>query len=339
MTTTVSLAARDFIVIGCDSLATMSMDLLFPFPIATDFFDAEGNLKLGDDGKPLLTLAKLQSQAVSLPVNQLPDVTKIYGLAPVNAGLLFAGISRIGNSTIRNVVETFKSNEWFNAHARTATVEEISTRLKAHILEIYAREIENELARPLLEVLISGYSHDCWEPEVWRLLFYYKKKESKFDCDLTAEIERKSYNVVFGGQYDVIQRVVNGVDFASYTGLQRRARELLEDCHSNIESQMRAAGYPGPVPKPNFDDDNYDLFSKNWGNVNRMFSDIGSLSEQAGINFVLFLIEVMINSQEFSNSIPTVGGKVHVALLRKNEKLKWISKEGFTFRGEHVPTE
>ena len=169
------------------------------------------------------------------------------------------------------------------------------------------------------------------------MVFYYDNAESKFACTVDAEVKRNTYSVVFGGQYDVIQRVVNGVDLASYQGLSSRAKEVLEECRAEIENQLRTSGYQGPIPKPNFDDPKFDLFSKNWGNVNRMFSDIGSLSEQAGIDFVYFLINIMINSQEFSTSIPTVGGKVHIAMLTKNDGFRWISKEGFTFEGEHVP--
>ena len=98
MTTTVSLAARDFIVIGCDSLATTSMDLLFPLQISQEFFDQNGELKIGPDGKPLLKSERIWERVVSMPVNQLPSVTKLYYLKPAKAALLFAGASRIGEN-------------------------------------------------------------------------------------------------------------------------------------------------------------------------------------------------------------------------------------------------
>lgn len=337
MTTTISLAARDFIVVGCDSLATASMDMVFPGQIVTEFFDANDELKLGSDGKPLLKSARqVWERASSMPVNQLPSVTKLFKLDPAQAALLFAGTARIGETTVRNLVETFVSDGRFLAISGTGTVEDIAKCLNTFILEIFDREIPDEMSRPSLEVMMSGYSAAFREPEVWTLLFYPDRAAGVFKSEINCPCQRKEYTIVFGGQYDVIQRVVNGVDLASYTGLQVRTKEVLEECYAEIEKTLQASGYGGPVPKPNFSDSRYDLFAKNWGNVNRIFSDVGSLSEQAGIDFVYFLIDLMINAQEFSNSIPTVGGGIHVALLTKNDGFRWISKEGFTFEGQHV---
>src|SRR4030095_6356017 len=100
-----------FIVVGCDSLATTSFDLVYPHHLVFDFFDQNGALKLDSSGKPLLQHAsQIWSKAKSMPVDQLPSVTKLYTLAPFNACLLFAGASRIGDTTIRNLVETFRAN-------------------------------------------------------------------------------------------------------------------------------------------------------------------------------------------------------------------------------------
>jgi hypothetical protein len=154
---------------------------------------------------------------------------------------------------------------------------------------------------------------------------------------LKREITRKQYNMVFGGQYNVVQRVINGVDLASYQALKRRTIELLEDCYLEIDKQLKATGYTGQIPKPDFTADRFDPFSKNWAGVARLFTDIGSLSEQAGIDFVHFLLGVMIKAQEFSNSIPTVGGEIHIGALTKSDKFRWISPEEFTFEGKRVP--
>ncbi len=337
MTTTVSLAARDFVVVGCDSLATMSLDLVYPNQITSSFFEADGRLKADADGKPLLNdVGQIWELAQSLPVNQLPSVTKLYDLAPFKAALLFAGAARIGETTIRNLVETFKACEEFSK-VQDQEVEQLAEALRLFVLEVYSRELPDEHDRPLMEILLSGYSVGHREPEVWRMLFYFDKATGSFVGEGREEIKRKQYDVTFGGQYDVIQRVVNGIDVASYQGINVRVQEVLEEYHQQIEADLRHSGYSGPVPKPDLKDSRFDPFSKNFGNVSRIFSDIGSLSEQAGINFVYFLINVMINAQEFSNSIPTVGGPVHLAILTKNDGFRWISKEGFSFEGQHVP--
>ena len=80
MTTIVSLAVRDFIVVGCDSLATTSTDLVYPYDITSLYFDSKtGKLKCDADGKPLLQRpGQIWEKAKTLPIDQLPSVTKLY---------------------------------------------------------------------------------------------------------------------------------------------------------------------------------------------------------------------------------------------------------------------
>jgi hypothetical protein len=184
VTTLLSLATRDFIVVGCDSLATTTAYLTFSPQITNEFFDQKGQLKIGSDGKPVLKEAgQIWQMAHELPINQLPSVTKLYDLKPVNACLLFSGASNIGETTIRNLVETFKSDPKFVALSDSWTIENLSLLLRDFVLEVYEREIPVESQRPLMEIIISGYSSEHREPEVWRLTFYYLVK---FNCDAKA---------------------------------------------------------------------------------------------------------------------------------------------------------
>jgi hypothetical protein len=253
--------------------------------------------------------------------------------------VLFAGTSLIGETTVRNLVETFKADSRFLAltTSEIATIEQLSSAFRDFVSEVYAREIPDENLRPLIEMIVSGYSEDCRQPEVWRISAYYDYSASKFICDAKPEIPRGEYNVIFGGQYDVIQRIVKGVDFPSYQSLRLRTQEILNECVKDVETELRSSGYTGNMPSLDFSADKFDPFSKNWAGVTQLFSDIGNLSEQAGIDFVVFLISVMVKAQEFSTSISTVGGAIHVGLLTKNDGFRWISKEGFTFEGQHIP--
>ena len=338
MTTILSLAARDFIVVGCDSLATTSDDLIFPYEITSEFFDDKGDLKLNASGKPLLQKsAQIWNKTKSMPVNQLPSVTKLYDLEPMRACMLFAGTSIIGNTTIWNLVDTFKADPEVVAKSSTYTVEWLAQKLRVFIEQLYQREIEHEWMRPDMEIMLSGYSSDDRNPEIWKLSFSYKRGDAKFECDVSNPVPRGKFNLIFGGQYDVIQRVVNGIDWPSYWSLRERTFKMLDEYHDEMQAKIQAIDPAITVPKPDFWDNKYDIFGDDQGGVTRIFSDAGGLSEQAGIDFVYFLIDVMIKAQEFSSSIATVGGKIHVAMLAKSTKFKWISKEGFTFEHQHVP--
>ena len=338
MTTIISLAARDFMVVGCDSLATASWNLVNPYDITSVYFEPNGDLKRDSTGNPLLANAKqIWEKSTSRPVNQLPSVRKLYELEPIRACLLFAGASRIGETTIRNLVEAFRVKLKQDEDETNYTMESVTNRLKDFVGEIYARELPIELSRPAMEIILSGYSTAHTEPEVWRLDFSYNSFQGQFQSNARNQLKRKEYNVVFGGQYDVIQRIVNGIDTASSVSLRLRTVEILEAYHKELMGKLQAIDPKIEIAKPNFFDEAYNIFARDSGGVTCLYPDAGSLSQQAGIDFVYFLIDMMIKSQEFSSSIPTVGGKIHIALLTKADKFRWISKESFKIENEHIP--
>lgn len=207
VTTIVSLAARDFIAVGCDSLATTSTDLLHPFEVTSVYFESNGDLKLDATGKPLLQHAnQIWEKARKKSIDQLPSVTKLYDLGPLKACALFAGASRIGNTTIAHIVATFLAcPEMGDGMSQWCDLDFAANVFKNHVLGIYEAEIPEKVARPLMEVLLSGYSANFREPELWRLVFAYNPKNGEFECDVANQIPRGEYNVIFGGQYDVIQ--------------------------------------------------------------------------------------------------------------------------------------
>lgn len=326
MTTIVALAARDFIAVGSDSLATTSAALVDPLQVSNNFFDTAGNLAVDANGKPLLKHAsQLWGLASLRPINQLPSVTKVFPLEPYAAAALFAGVARIGDVSTKNVIEQFKDTSSFRAKA-SYTSQQLAEMLRDFIKTIYESEITDAQLRPAMEVLVAGYSAAHRQPEIYRLLFGWDWARKQFQADVNAEVPRGKYNVVFGGQYDVIQRVVNGIDVHSWLNLKARCREVLEIYRDKIQADLTAHGHPLSVIPPDPNDSELDLFSKKFGGVTGIFADVSDLSEQAGIDFVRFLIMTMIKAQEFSSSMPTVGGEIHLAVITKKSGFQWVTK-------------
>jgi hypothetical protein len=334
MTTTISLPTRDCIVIGCDSLATSSQTILDPYKLLSTFFDEDGKLKSDDSGAPILDhVKKLFAYTEQLPKNQLPNVTKIFSLHPYKAGLLFAGISGIGSKSIRSLVETFVGNELKkNGLAESAALENVGNAL-LHFLdqefEVSFPDIDRQF-RPSMEILLSGYSADSRNPQIFRLHVGAEKS-------LNKELQEDRFDIVFGGQHDVIQRVVKGIDFESYCNLIAKSETILNRYHSIIQEWLKGRGITVDIPPPDTSQEVMQLFGGDFGGVRGIFSDNGSLSEQAAINFVEFLVNTMINAQEFSDKIPTVGGQIHVAIITPAQGFRWISKEEYRFQGHSVP--
>lgn len=131
--------------------------------------------------------------------------------------------------------------------------------------------------------------------------------------------------------------MVNGIDSSSFWSIRERTAAALSEYHDEMQSKVHALDVSVTVPKPNFWEPKYNLFEIEAGGVTRLNPDVGSLSEQAGIDFVYFLIDMMIKAQQFASEIATVGGKIHVATLTKDAPFRWMSKEGFTFEHEHIP--
>jgi hypothetical protein len=339
VTTLLSLAARDFIVVGCDSLATTSADLVYPYEITSAYFESDGKLKLDASGQPILQRAQqIWDKAKNRPIDQLPSVTKLYDLTPFNACALFAGTSRIGNTTIAHIIDTFLMQPKIKKRVKDYTLGWLARQFRDFVMAIYDKEVPTKTARAVMEVILSGYSAKHRQPELWRVNFAYDYKKADFACDVIDSVKRGDYSVIFGGQYDVIQRIVNGIDSSSFWAIRERAVAILNDYFNEAQAHVHSINPAIDIPKPNFWDKKFDLFEKDSGGVTRLFPDVGSLSEQAGIDFVYFLVDAMIKAQQFATSIPTVGGKIHIGLLTKSApKLRWISEEGFTFEHKHIP--
>ncbi len=84
MTTLVALATKDALVMGCDSLSSVTRPLVDPYNLV-QYFDGNNNwkLKLGEDGKPLLTdWYKLYERTEIIPYSNMTHVSKIFPLSP-----------------------------------------------------------------------------------------------------------------------------------------------------------------------------------------------------------------------------------------------------------------
>ncbi len=281
----------------------------------------------------LKSIEVLSAFLESIPTNQLPSVTKIFDLKPFKAGVLFAGISGIGKQSVRNLIDRFKVRSDFKSLLDTNyTLNQLTQMLFEYLKEIYFN-VYGELPekyRPTMEGVVSGYSKGGIQPEVFRIIL----GESPFVED---EVKAGDFNIVYGGTYDVIQRIVGGIDFRSYSNLRERNREILDNYKRLIMTNLSEADLEFDIPEFDENDPDFDLFGRDFGGVRGIFSDIKNLSEQAAIDFVEFLISTMIKAQEFSESLPTVGGEIHIAIITKMGGFKWISKEEYKFQGNTVP--
>jgi hypothetical protein len=326
MTTLVALSTKDSLVMGCDSLASVTKPLVDPWDLR-DFFDDDFNIKTDAKGKTILkNFQQIYDKTEEIPSDHMTHVSKLFSLTPLPMGVMVAGITSIGDRTIKSLINEFKGTDKAFAGERLPTnftTRSIGERIKQFIAKQYSKEYPEDGARPPLEFLIGGYDKQSPIPSIYRIDIHKN--------ELKATI--KDFGVVFGGQMQEIQRIVFGSDIDNKYKMIDRSASLLSKYHELLSKHLKDNNVTIDLPKPNsygktlyFFGDEYDLdgFDARWEDF----------SEQNAIECVDFFINIMIKSQQFSSSLPTVGGDVHIALVTKEKGFRYISGEELR-HGEH----
>ncbi len=328
MTTLVAISTKDALVMGCDSLGSISKDLVDPYDLIS-YFDPQDdwNIQKDSDGNPVLTnIKQIMDLTESIPYDHMTHVTKLCSLAPLPMGIMTAGITSIGNRTIRSLISEYKSTDKAFSSTRSPTnytVRSIGDRIKQFIMERYQVEYPEDRIRPPLEFIVGGYDKQSPIPSICKI--HIERNE------INRSLE--DFGIVFGGQMQEIQRIVFGSDIQNKYKIIDRSASILNKYRTLISEYLKEQSISIELPKPEsygealfFFDDNYDLdgFDARWGDF----------SEQNAIECVDFFINIMIKSQQFSSRLPTVGGDVHIALITKEKGFRYISGEELR-HGEH----
>lgn len=332
MTTLVALAAKDALVMGTDSLATITRLLVDPEDLL-DYFDSDNDfsLKVDDQGNPLLSrFSIIREQAQAIPYNQLGNVLKLFDLSPHPMGVMFTGVTSIGNQTIGSLVSEFKRSEsdsYEGAEPSHCSVRAVGDRLLQVLRGRYESEYPRSFAGPELELILGGYDKHDYLPQINRVNVRANT--------ITEVLSRESpFGVVFGGQTEWIQRIVFGTDENNQIRLVQRSRDLLNDYWQRISVALNNAGIIFEVPPPDFWGDELNLFN-NWI-LQGLEANIADFSEQNAIDCVDFFIEIMIRAQAVSSQMPTVGGDVNIAVIRK-DGFQFVSRQELR-HGDHSIT-
>ena len=330
MTTLVALACKDALVMGTDSLGTVTKSLVDPSDLL-GYFDVNDDfkLKLDDQGNPLLdSFRTLLERAQAVPYNQQSNLAKLFDLSPLPMGAMFTGITSIGNHTIGKYLSKFKEDDpSFNVESELSnyTVQSTGHALLQYLRQNYASTFPDPDRRPNLELIIGGYDYSSDLPSLFRLNIREDTIVPIFSSD-------SPFGVAFGGQYDWIQRIVFGTDTENQHRLDLRVQDLLNEYQQRVSDALANAGVEFEVPNPNFWGDEFRLFN-DWG-LQSLDAHFDDFSEQNAIDCVDFFIELMARSQTFSSQLPTVGGDIHIAVIRK-DGFRFVSRQEWR-HGDHT---
>jgi len=318
MTTLAALATKDALVMGCDSLGSVTREFVDPFALL-EFFDYANNFKIKTDtsGKPLLdSFNHIYNKSQIIPYNHMTHVNKLFSLYPLPMGVMITGIASIGDFTIKNLVNQFRAKDPIfktTKKPRNYTVHSIAKKLLKFIKEAYDKEYGSSQSKPTLEMIIGGYDKQKHIPTILRI--YVHKDE--------VQETLKDFGIVFGGQMTEIQRLVFGTDLLNKLKLTYRTDTLFRAYHNEVTIFLRNNNIDIDIPKPDTAD-KYKLFSQDW-DIDGFDAVWGDFSEKNAVECVKFFIDIMVKSQQYSSRMPTVGGDIHIALVTKTDGFRPFS--------------
>lgn len=331
MTTLVALSTKDSLVMGCDSLGTVTTPSVNPWELR-DFFDEQSNIRTDSAGKPLLRkFEQIYEKMQEVPYDQMSHVNKLCSLQPLPMGVMATGITSITDRTIRSLIfELKKTDKGFNDPDKLTnfTVKSVAQRILDFIYPLYESEYPQDGFKPHLELIIGGYDKQSQIPCINRILVHENSTKPTL----------KDFGIVFGGEMREIGRIVFGTDASNKYKMMKRNDELLTRYHRLLSDELAKQNISFTLPKPDKYKDELYLFSDEW-DLDGFEARTGDFSEQNAIEFVDFLIDIMIKSQQFSSRLPVVGGEKHIAIITKTGGFRWVSEERLVHGAHSIPTE
>ena len=317
---------------GCDSLGTVAIPAVNPKDLL-DFFDDNLNLRIDSDGNPFLkNYNQIYSKAEEIPYDQMTHVNKLCSLQPLPMGIMATGITSIRNRTIRSLIlELKKIDRGFRNPERLTnfTVKRIAERILEFISPLYEDEYPEGRFRPYLELIIGGYDKQSQIPAIYRIFVHNNS---------IHRTTLRDFGVVFGGEMREIGRIVFGTDSDNKIKLAKRNEELLSRYHSLLAEELGRQSIAFTLPTPESYTDTLKLFGDEW-DLDGFDARVGDFSEQNAIEFVDFLIDIMIKSQQFSSRLLVVGGEKHIVIITKAHGLRFVSEERLVHGSHSIPME
>lgn len=341
MTTLVSLVTKDSVVLGCDSLGTVTRALVEPKELWRDFFhfdfeDKEnfGKLKLDQTGQPILkTINDVYNKSRIHPYYHITHMEKLFSLEPLKIGVMTAGIAGLGNRTIKSLISEFKDKNFLfqdKSESNNYTLDGVAGHLLEFIKPFYLAEHPetNNTYRPGLEFILAGYSQQEQLPSSIKINFPEGETEPFSD----------EFGIMFGGQTKEIQRIIDGTDSDNMDSIIIRYAYKIFEYHKLLTEYLQEKDIDIDLPDPNSYSEQLNLFSGNW-RLEGFSADWGNFSEQNAIDCVHWLVEIMCKAQQFSSALPTVGGEINIAIVTKSNGFRFVSRREYRVGDYSIPRE
>jgi hypothetical protein len=328
VTINIAVVTSDAIVMGCDSVASVTAPMLNPFSV--------GPLR-GEDGKPVkdkdgnwLVPLKGIEHVVTDVMTGVTKMFKIYDARHTVVAVTTAGMGKLNDRPIAGVAYDFTQS--IKPKTKFNKVGDVVQAFYEFMRGEYekdqkASEVPEEYWSSL-GFLVGGHGKDDKFPSVYRI----RMKDKKVKC----EFEAGTTGICWAGQTDCVEKIIRGYDYKLLSKIHAYATEWLNAHHKNmsdntvriLDETLKKLGVPMPeginteLPAvPAFELD-WDQFK---GGVN-----YSNLPLQDAINFVSFLVLTQEGQQKFAPGIATVGGRIHVGYATKSDGFKFLNEPELT---------
>lgn len=319
MTINVALVTSEALILGCDSVASVTKFLVDPF--ANGFAtDADGDHMKDANGNLLVPFSGGEEYVVDT-IQGVSKLFKIYDRDNCVAAAVTAGLGTIGGRTIRNLADEFFAVQKSQVEPMK-TIETVARRFLKFVREAYVcdREETNvpEEYWPELEFLLGGFDANQQNATLCRI----SVKGNDFAVVYSPTSDPKT-GLAWGGQSEHVERLLNGYDSqippaaeqivtGAFDDYRRELQIIMVDTVQGIAERHEISltdELDVELPPPPSVKIPWSLAQSPFGFANIPIQD--------SVNFVSFLVNAQSAMQRFSRGIATVGGRTHIALLRR----------------------
>lgn len=240
------------------------------------------------------------------------DAEKLFPLYDLPIGMVTYGAGSLMQRTIRSHVREFEAISDRDVIANSS-IGEVAQLIWQHLHGVYATAYQAETGvavgtvpveqRPVLGLLMGGFGAREWLSEVWEL-------NVQFDDPSTGAVAtqpRGLFGAAWRGQTDGVTRFHKGFDFPA---LERILRA--------VETHTGAPLAPAIIQE----------VQKILGETEYTVP-FDSMPLQEGVDYVRFMLDVMVSQTRFVVGAPTCGGRVRIAVI-EGGCMEWVTATPFT---------
>lgn len=289
MTINVAVVSAEALVLGCDSISTVTEYFINPFARPSELIGPEN-----------YQVAFTMSDLMPLVTNVWSGVTKMFALSsdertPVAA--VTAGLARLNSRSMKSYADEFLRDKAANTLVQH-TVEEVAHNFLTFMRRHYERHYANSPLPPELRdgpaFLLGGYDAASHLPTLFRVDVENNR--------VLPEYAPGTFGIAWDGQSDAVERLMHGYD----AGLRKF-----------VESQATAEFDSERPDSPHFRID--------WGKF-RCEIACENLPVQDSIDLAAYVVELQSGKAKFCRGVATVGGRTHIGLLRKQEGFQMLDE-------------